>query len=214
MFALVVGTALAFGVVAGSAGLKKARRVEMRFEAKQGDLIFQSLPNLAPLVGAIEGVTQSPLSHCGMMVYERDQWWVLEAIGPVKMTPLAEWVWQGESGKYAVYRVKGLDATERLAMIEEGKKFLGLPYDVKYDFDDAKIYCSELLFKAYGAVKKGEALARVETLGELNWRPHAALIERIEGGPVPVERKMVTPVAIVESEKVELVANSGLRVRE
>ena len=89
---------------------------------------------------------------------------MLEAIGPVKMTRLQDWVRQGEGADYAVYRAKGLSPAERLAMIEAGKRFLGLPYDVKYEFDDGKIYCSELLFKAYGAVRKGQELARVPRL--------------------------------------------------
>ena len=56
---------------------------------QEGDILFQSLPK-NPVVVAIEGVTESDFSHCGIVVKREDDWHVLEAIGPVKETPLLD----------------------------------------------------------------------------------------------------------------------------
>src|SRR4051794_6901417 len=57
-----------------------SRSLAGSYAPREGDLVFQSLPH-NPLVDAIEGVSKSPLSHCGIVVKQGDQWYVLEALG-------------------------------------------------------------------------------------------------------------------------------------
>ncbi len=170
-----------------------------------GDILFQSLPR-GPLVDAIEGATRSPFSHCGIAHLTPRGWVVIEAIGPVKETPLADWIGQGRGKKYAVFRLKPAYRPQIPAMIKAAKTYLGRPYDVKYELDDEKIYCSELIFKAYGR-GGGSALGQLQKLGDLNWKAFEKTITQIEGGPVPLDRLMITPRALSEAPQLERVGN-------
>jgi len=173
---------------------------------QDGDLLFQSLPH-SPLVDAIEGCTQTPFSHCGIAHQTPAGWVVIEAIGPVRESPIAQFFAQGRGAKYAVYRLRPAYQKYIPAMIAETRRFYGLPYDAAYRFDDEKIYCSELIFKAYRAAS-GEALGIVQTLGELNWQPSQAVIEKINDGPVPLNRAMITPRSLSEAYQLELVGEN------
>jgi hypothetical protein len=184
----------------GAAGPAKAPA----FAFAEGDIVFQSLPH-EPLVDVIESCTRSPYSHCGLVRQAGDGWVVVEAIEPVKETPLAEWVARARDKKYAVARLRPEFRDRIPAMIAAARTFLGRPYDIRYDMDDAKIYCSELVFKAFKAATGGAELGRTQRLGELDWQPSRAVIEKIEGGPVPLERVMITPRAVAEAAQVELV---------
>src|SRR5687768_12547847 len=77
------------------------------YDPMEGDILFQSLPN-APgmdLVDAIEGATESPYSHCGIVTRDGEEWVVLEAIGPVKETPLQEYIQRGRDHEFWAYRL-------------------------------------------------------------------------------------------------------------
>lgn len=157
---------------------------------QEGDLLFQSLPH-NEVIDAIEGSTGSPFSHCGIVVKGTEGWWVLEAIGPVKHSHLKRWVEQGRELKFAAFRLKAELRPKVPAMIAEARKFLGRPYDIQYDLDDAKIYCSELIYKGWLAAT-GEKMGRLVKLGELDWKPHESVIRAIAGG-LPLDREMITP---------------------
>jgi hypothetical protein len=175
-----------------------------RYEPQEGDLIFQSLHS-NPLIDAIEGSSGSPFSHCGILRRQGDQGWlVLEAVGPVKETALSSWINQGRDLRYAVFRFNKPHRPHIPAFIKAAQVYEGRPYDIHYDFDDAAIYCSELIYKAFKTVT-GKELGKLQTLGELNWRPHVDVIKRIENGNVPLERKMITPRSLTEAPEVELI---------
>ena len=73
--------------------------------------------------------------------------------------------------------------------------------------DDESIYCSELIYKAYRDATKG-SLGKLVKLGDLKWRPYQQIIERLEGGPVPVEREMITPRDLALAEPLQYVAGT------
>ncbi len=155
-----------------------------------GDLVFQSLPH-NEVIDAIEGASGSPYSHCGIVVDVDGDWKVLEAVGPVKETPLAEWIAQGRERKLAVHRLKPKFRRHIPKMIEGARRFLGKPYDIQYELDDAKIYCSELIYKGW-LYATNEPLGKLVKLGDLRWQPHESIIRRIAGG-LPLDRPMITP---------------------
>jgi hypothetical protein len=166
-----------------------------------GDLVFQSMPHM-PLVDAIEGATGSPWSHCGIVVRRGDDaWQVLEAIGPVQYTPLSEWIERGREKKFVAYRLRERPAGRVEALIKAAETFLGRPYDSRYEMDDEKIYCSELVDKAFAAVM-GRPLGKAMRLGDMNWRPYEGLIRELEGGGLPLDREIVSPRALTESPEV------------
>lgn len=174
------------------------------FSAKrEGDILFQSLPH-GDLVEAIEGITLSEWSHCGVLVRENDQWMVAEAIGEVRLTPLRQWVLRGRHAKVVSYRVDAAPADLAASLRIPLEPLLGRPYDFRYAPGDDEIYCSELVHLLY---KRGAGLplGSWEPLGSLNWKPHEAFIREMENGALPLDRPMVTPVGLTRDPKVRRV---------
>lgn len=166
-------------------------------EKQTGDVVFQSLPK-GPLVETIEGVTKSPWSHCGILVRREGRWMVAEAIGQVRYTPLYLWVVRGRRAKVESYRLVDRPA-ELEAKLEEGiAPMLGRPYDYRYAPEDDEIYCSELVQKVYDRAF-GIKIGEWERLGDLNWQPHEQFIRETENGKLPLDRLMVSPVALTRS---------------
>lgn len=178
------------------------------YQPVEGDLIFQSLP-LNPLIEAIEGSTGSPFSHCGILWRaSAGGWMVLEAIGPVKDTPVSEWVGQGRDGRYTVFRLKQAWRSRIPEFLKAADGYKGRPYDIHYDMDDDRIYCSELIWKSFRKAA-GVDLGSPQTLGELNWKPYESVIRRIENGNLPLGRRMITPRRVSEAPQLELVFEGG-----
>jgi uncharacterized protein YycO len=173
------------------------------YQPVAGDILFQSLPNPAgmDLVDAIEGATGSPYSHCGMVFQEDGKWQVIEAIGPVKVTPLKDYLARGRGRQVWAYRFGGADRRHVPAALAAMKKDLGKPYDPRYRFDDEAIYCSELIWRGWKAAT-GKELGETVTLGSLNWQPYRPVIEAIEGqGNLPLDRKMITPRDLAKAKE-------------
>ena len=131
-----------------------------------------------------------------------------EAIGPVKETALFRWIAQGRGGGLAAYRLTR-EREKIPRMIEEARKFLGRPYDIHYSMGDGAIYCSELIWKAWKRAG-GTPLGQVERLGNLAWQAHEPVIRQIEGGALPLDREMITPVAVTRDARLQLVMQRGL----
>ncbi|MFC1855258.1 YiiX/YebB-like N1pC/P60 family cysteine hydrolase [Thermodesulfobacteriota bacterium] len=168
---------------------------------KTGDVIFQKLPS--ELSRVISEVTKSELSHCGMIIRTDDKTLkVIEAVGPVRIIPIDDFINNGIDKKFAVIRLKDVSAIDFDAVVDESKKFLNRPYDFQYRFDDEYIYCSELVYKAYLNAENIK-IAKVVKLKELNYKDNIPFIKSLTGGDVPLEREMVTPVDLYNSNKFE-----------
>lgn len=196
---------LACAVVFG--GCDAAPKPAVAYEMQDGDVVFQSFPHNA-LTDAIEGVTESPLSHCGILRRSDAGWMVIEAVEPVRETPLTDWIRRGREGRYLVFRLKAPHREKIPAFLAAARRYLGRPYDIRYRMDDEKIYCSELVYKAFRDAGGGE-LGRPQKLGDLNWRPHESFIRQLEGGAVPVDREMITPRGVSEAPQLEKVFEGG-----
>jgi hypothetical protein len=179
----------------------------LQYQPQAGDIVFQSLPH-GTLVDTIEGVTHSPYSHCGIVIREGDAWMVNEAIGGVLSTAMSEWTLRGRRSRIAVYRLKSPYRKHIPAFLKALEKYQGRPYDIHYRMDDEFIYCSELAFKAFHDAS-GIELGETVTLGSLDWKPWTKQIEEIEGGPVPVNRIMITPKHLAEAEELMKVYSFG-----
>ncbi|MFH1497229.1 MAG: YiiX/YebB-like N1pC/P60 family cysteine hydrolase [Verrucomicrobiota bacterium] len=174
----------------------------LRYEPRAGDIVFQSLPR-GPLVDAIEGITGSPYSHCGVVMRNAEGRWVVhEAIGTVRETPLHLWIVRGRGARLDVWRWKDIGRHDIPALDAALRRYSGRPYDFRYAPGDDKIYCSELAFKAYRDAY-GVELGIWERLGDLHWQPFEAFIREMEGGPPPLDRPMVTPVGMTRSPLLE-----------
>lgn len=174
----------------------------LAYRPQEGDIVFQSLPE-GPLVDAIEGITDSPFSHCGVVIKNHEGDWVVsEAIGEVRETPLHLWVVRGRGARLDVWRWREMTTRDPQALKAALTTYLGRPYDFRYAPDDGAIYCSELVFKAYRQAY-GVEFGAWEKLGELDWRPHEAFIREMENGALPLDRPMITPVGLTRSPLLE-----------
>jgi hypothetical protein len=100
-------------------------------------------------------------------------------------------------------RAKGLDAAAAGRVVAEAKRLLGRPYDPWFRWDDGRIYCSELVAKAFerGA---GVEVGRRQRVGELAIDGLEAELRRRFGG-IPRDLVLVSPASIAEDEDLERV---------
>jgi uncharacterized protein YycO len=84
-----------------------------------------------------------------MIVYGEGRPYVLEAVGPVRCTPAKDWINRGSCAWFTQLRPKNLSKRHISDAIMEAEKYLGRPYDIQYELDEEKIYCSELIYKAF-----------------------------------------------------------------
>lgn len=172
-------------------------------EIKNGDIIFQT--SLSGQSKAIQLATKSKYSHCGIIYVDNGQFYVFEAIQPVKTTPLAKWITRGKDGHYVIKRLKNADqvltAETLQKMKQEGEKFKGKNYDLTFEWSDDKIYCSELIWKIYQRAT-GLEIGKLEKLSDFNLTNDAVKKKMKEryGDKIPMDEKVISPVAIFDSE--------------
>lgn len=194
-----IRSSLIFAVVIEVAAYRNVFALTQLFgyQPREGDVLFQSLPH-GELVDAIEGITNSEWSHCGVVMRKGSSWVVVEAIGQVRETPLHLWVPRGRGGRFVAYRANGIVESDHSGLRKTLAHFIGRPYDFRYAPGDSEIYCSELVFKAYRDAY-GKELGVWQPLGDLNWRPFESYIRKMEAGGLPLSRPMITPVALTKS---------------
>lgn len=120
-------------------------------QLRNGDLIFQTSRSAQSV--PIQLATRSPWSHCGIVYVNNGDFFVYEAAGKVKLSPLQRFIKKGEGRKFVVKRLRSADSllTEaNLAKLKAaGKAYDGKPYDSFFGWSDDRIYCSELIYKIY-----------------------------------------------------------------
>jgi hypothetical protein len=170
----------------------------LKDDLKTGDVVFQTLSS--ELSAVIAEVTESPLAHCGMVIRDKKGGlFVIEAVGPVRVIPFDTFIDNGIDKKFAIARMKDGNGIDFDKVVTEAKKFLGRPYDFQYRFDDEYMYCSELVYKAFNNAEQLK-IARIVKLKDLKYKDNIEFIKSLTGGEVPLEREMVTPVDIYNSD--------------
>lgn len=177
-------------------------------DIRDGDVIFQTSLSAQSL--AIQQATRSKYSHCGIIYRAGDKYLVFEAIQPVKTTPLEEWIARGKDGKFVIKRLKNADEVLTPQTLEKmkrvGETFRGKDYDLTFEWDDKRIYCSELIWKIYerGA---GIELGELETLGDFDLTGKAVRAKMKEryGDAVPMDETVISPAAIFNSKLLKTV---------
>lgn len=165
-----------------------------------GDIIFHTSKSSQSIV--VQKATHSPYSHMGMIVNKKNQIWVLEAIQPVKYTPLQQWINRGTNAQYVLKRYhKALTQNQKNKLVNEAEKYLGKPYDIYFEWDDQSIYCSEIVWKAYDKAL-GIQLAPLQKLKQFNLSdPQVkALMKQRYGNQVPLNETVIAPKAIYDSQ--------------
>jgi hypothetical protein len=174
---------------------------------QNGDVVLQA--STSERSALIRKASRSPYSHVGLVEVAKDGVFVIEAVQPVSRTPLAAWAKRGEGGWVTVLRPK-LDAKTRARVVAAAKKELGKPYDARYRWDDERLYCSELVVKAFArganlSVGTQEVVKTLELSDE-----ELALAAKLGISP---SQTLVTPGSLVGDEAFELVAEKSNRVK-
>lgn len=172
------------------------------YSLRNGDIVFQS--GHRGQAGAIKAATQSEWTHVGVAFQSDTEWWVLEAVQPVKYTKLEDWIKRHPQSFHA-RRLKdtSLITTANLIKAEDwAKQQLDKPYDLKFRWDDEHLYCSELVWKIYKHAT-GVELCKPRSMDSYNLSDPtvAALIERRYGSiaNLPKDEQVVAPSDIAES---------------
>jgi len=180
-----------------------------RYSPQEGDVVFQSLPH-GDLVDAIEGITHSPYSHCGVVLRnDKNQWVVIESIFSVHETPLLLWEFRGRGADFTAYRLD----PKYSPLIPDFKKqllsYLGRPYDFDYDMtNDQAVYCSDLVYLTFDKTS-GEKMGKLEKLGDLDWKPFEPFIKSEQQGALPLNRIMITPASLARAPQLHEVYRTG-----
>lgn len=181
---------------------------QQKSDFQNGDIIFQS--SLSGQSAAIQLATHSPYSHVGIIYKDSDVFYVFEAVQPVKLTPLKEWVERGEQGHYVVKRLHNanelLTADVLTKMKAVGERFSGKNYDLYFNWSDNRIYCSELVWKIYKEAL-GIELGSLQYLEDFDLSHpivKAKLKERY-GDNIPLKEPVISPQAIFESDKLSTI---------
>ncbi len=159
----------ALAILASTAGAKdRGDGPQFDFQPQNGDLVFQtSKSQLGP---ALEIATGSVITHVGVILIDSDTVFVYEAVGPVRRMPLERWIGFGVERMFCVKRLKNADEVltpdALKKMHEVYSKLEGRDYDVRFEWSDDRLYCSELIYKMY---RKGTGieLGRIEKFGDL-----------------------------------------------
>ena len=172
-------------------------------ELKEGDLIFQT--SLSGQSKAIQVATKSKYSHCGLIFKESDNYYVFEAVQPVKKTPLDKWIARGQGGHYVIKRLKNADkvlTSETIDKMKEiGTQFNGKNYDLTFEWSDEKIYCSELIWKIYQRAT-GVEIGKLQKLRDFDLTNEIVKKKMKEryGDKIPLSETVISPASIYESE--------------
>ncbi|WP_233169161.1 YiiX family permuted papain-like enzyme [Hymenobacter sp. BT523] len=171
-------------------------------QLRDGDLIFHT--SLSAQSRAIQLATHSPYSHCGILYQQNGQWQVFEAVQPVKLTPLADWMARGQGGHFVTKRLRNAKAVLTPAALARlkaaGQPMLGHSYDLYFGWSDDRIYCSELIWKVYER-GLGRRLGQLQQLRDFDLSHpavRAKLLERY-GKRLPLQETVISPVSIFRS---------------
>lgn len=175
---------------------------------QNGDIIFQT--SESQQCEAVRIATNSKFSHCGIIFIENGKTYVYEAVQPVKITPLEDWITHGKDSKYVVKRLKKSEkqlTSEQLnAMKNYGKNMLNKDYDIYFNWSDSEIYCSELVWKIY---KIGANIEVCPTKELKDFNLKNPLVQEIMkqryGNNIPYTEKVVAPSQLYDSELLETV---------
>jgi uncharacterized protein YycO len=174
---------------------------------KTGDIIFQSSDYGQSK--AIKLATHSKYSHVGLVLVTDSGDFVLEAVQPVQVIPIEEWIKRDEKQKYCLMRLK--DSSVALTSLDKELKNwvtdnVGKNYDLLFEWSNEKLYCSELVWKVYKEVYKIELSTPKELKDFDLTNPYVQqLMKQRYGKNIPYTQKVVAPEDLYKSDKLLII---------
>lgn len=184
---------------------EEEKTISTRFQ--NGDVIFQT--SESKQCEAVRIATNSNYSHCGIIFIENGKTMVFEAVQPVKLTPLKQWISQGKGNKYVVKRLKNATTVLTDSTLEKmknyGMNFKDKDYDLYFEWSDNKLYCSELVWKIYKKVNI--ELCSLKKLKDFNLKDPLVqnMMKERYGNSIPYHENVVAPSQLFDSNRLETV---------
>ncbi len=169
------------------------------YTPEDGDIVFHT--STSSQSAAVQAATGSRYSHMGMVLLRNGRPYVLEAVQPVRYTPLQAWLDRGLQGRYVIKRpAVPLTQASKERLHAAASSYVGRPYDLTFEWSDQRIYCSELVWKLYrdAAAIELAPLARLASFDLQAPAVRAKLFERY-GGNIPLDEPVISPAAIFDS---------------
>lgn len=216
LVALII--ALAIGILLGGslAFMRMTPPDTKAIGIKDGDIILQTILGTQGM--AIIAASSSPYTHMGFIKTSGKNPVVVEAVGPVKETPLTQWIARGVGQRITILRLKDMTPEMAKKVAAAARKHYGKPYDFYFLPDKKSFYCSELVREAYlGAgvtlgkpQKVGELTksAAMDTIIEQRWKYYPpcqgiAGITMEKCRKIIMEQVLVTPASIARDPQLE-----------
>lgn len=182
---------------------RKVKETAGKAEIRNGDIIFQT--SLSAQSKAIQLATRSKYSHCGIIYQYGKNYFVYEAVEPVSLTPLNDWIARGSEGHFVIRRLKNADEILTPLVLSKmktvGDRFKGKHYDLYFEWTDDRIYCSELIWKVYKEAT-GLELGKLEKLKNFDLKS-MVVREKMKsryGNKIPMNETVISPESIYNSE--------------
>jgi len=196
------------GVISAALGVIEQRpdkpvAKENLAKIQNGDIIFHV--SLSGQGKAIQLATKSKYTHCGIIYEENGKFWVYEAIQPVQMTPLSDWIRRGDKGHYVIKRLKNASTVLTPEVLKKmkgySKRFQGKNYDIYFSWTDERIYCSELVWKIYYQIT-GIQIGKLQKLKDFDLTSPEVKQKMKEryGNNIPLEEDVISPASMYDSE--------------
>ncbi len=147
----------------------------------------------------------------GMVMYRNGKPYVIEAIATVQYTAFEQWVARGAGRHFVVKRLRNADILLTTTALQQLRaaagQFAGRRYDPFFGWSDDRIYCSELVWKAYdrGVGIQIGSLQKVRDFNLSDPAVKAKMHERY-GEDIPLSESVISPVAMFKSPLLVTVA--------
>jgi hypothetical protein len=178
-------------------------------QVRDGDIIFHTSRSSQSI--AIQKATHSKYSHMGIIFFREGKPYVYEAVKTVQYTPLKEWEARGEGGHYVIKRLAEADRIlmpQAVAKLRQAAaRFQGKPYDLTFEWSDARIYCSELVWKIYDR-SLGLHLGRLQKLRDFDLSDPIVKSKMKEryGNHIPMEEPVISPGEMFSADLLRVTA--------
>jgi hypothetical protein len=180
---------------------------------QDGDLIF--IRQINPIFLRVAEITRSWETHVGIIFSGPDgTWLVAESRFPrSKITPLKQFIERSEHGRCAITRYQaGLSAAEKEQLRRSAGERMGRWYDLGFNYDSRRLYCSKLVFDVYQEAA-GVQVGALTTFRELlTENPQAPLgfWRAWFLGRIPWDRRCVTTTSELKSPEFLTVYDSAV----
>jgi len=165
-----------------------------------GDLVFVEIDNF--VLRRVARATGGWANHVGVVLEHSSQGWtVAESKVPLSQTGSLCDLLERTRAPIAIRRHNRIWAANDMNDIKrEVRARLGIAYDMKFNFDSKKQYCSKFVYEIFKAALDLE-LGKIETLGDImdnmkdlpTYEEDLAFWEFYYGGEIPRNQRIVTP---------------------